>query len=66
MSELLLEGRGGREAAKVTEVSREFTVEVLPGISETRTLMGEGRDGLATPELPVASSGSCSPASVTV
>jgi hypothetical protein len=56
----------GVEAAKVTEVSREFTVEVLPGISETRTLMGEGRDWLATPEQPVAWSGSCSPASVMV
>jgi hypothetical protein len=31
------------EDAKVTEVSREFTVEALPGISEMTTLMGEGR-----------------------
>jgi hypothetical protein len=30
------------EEAKVTEVSREFTVEVLPGISEMSTSMGEG------------------------
>lgn len=57
---------GGEEAAKVTEVSREFTVEVLPGISEMRTLMGEGRDGLATPELAVAWSSSRSQAFVAV
>jgi hypothetical protein len=46
-------GEGG-EVTEDTEVSREFTAEVLPGIPVKRTPLVEGRGGCATPELSVA------------
>jgi hypothetical protein len=55
-------GRG--EGAEETEVSRGFTAEVLPGISEMRKPLGEGRAEYATPELSVCLSRSCLSASV--